>query len=127
MQSVRALVLLRCWSSVDGIAVVLVPVGRMALTNDPALALWILQGWWRRRQLDRSELVVFVVAVWVVVWIVVWVVVWVVQILCSSLWLRYFTRGHSSGRGVWAPICDGLRWCAGTPEQFIGVDRESGW
>lgn len=66
------------------IAAVLVPVGRMALTNylaQTALALWILQGWWRRGQLDRSELVVFVVAVWTV------------QILWSSLWLRYFTQG----------------------------------
>lgn len=66
------------------IAAVMVPVGRMALTNylaQTALALWILQGWWRRSQLDRSELVVFVV------------VVWAVQTLWSSLWLRFFTQG----------------------------------
>jgi len=63
---------------------VLIPVGRMALTNyltQTALALWILQGWWRRGQLDRSELVLFVVAVWVL------------QIIWSGLWLRFFTQG----------------------------------
>lgn len=66
------------------IAAVLVPVGRMALTNylaQTTLALWVLQGWWRRGQWDRSELVLFVVAVWSV------------QILWSSLWLRYFAQG----------------------------------
>lgn len=62
----------------------LIPVGRMALTNylaQTALALWLLQGWFRRGELDRSELLLFVLGVWFA------------ELLWSWLWLRFFSQG----------------------------------